>query len=51
MKKATLIDQKSILLVKLIKIHLLQSNSIIVDQPSKPTSRVFSFTSTISEER
>ncbi len=45
-KKATLIDRSSGLLIKQIQVHLLQSNNVIVDFPAKPTSRVFNFKST-----
>lgn len=51
MKKATLIERRSVYLIKLTEIHRLQSNSIIVDIPFKPTSRVFSFKSIKSMEK
>lgn len=42
-KKATQVDQNSILIKKQTEIHLLQSNNVYVDMPSKPTSRIFNF--------
>jgi hypothetical protein len=42
-RNAVLLEKSSIRVVRLIPNRQLQSNRVIADQPSKPTSRIFSF--------
>ena len=41
-KKAKFIQRGTLRQIKSIPVDLLQSNKVIVDMPSKPTSRIFS---------
>jgi len=42
-RNAVLVEKGSVKVVRIVPIGQLQSNRVIVDHPSKPTSRIFGF--------